>query len=58
MTFDLPPILASKRAFRHDLASASILGKLAMLDELHGSPRRLKLPFQNFPLNPAVIWHI
>ena len=34
MTFDLHQILASKRAFRRELASRSILEKLALLDEL------------------------
>ena len=35
MTFDLAPILASKRAFRHALAARDITEKLRMLDALH-----------------------
>lgn len=35
MTFDLPQILASKRAFRHALAARDITEKLRMLDALH-----------------------
>ena len=35
MTFDLPQILASKRAFRHALAARDITEKLRMLDVLH-----------------------
>lgn len=34
MTFDLPQILASKRAFRHTLAARDITEKLRMLDAL------------------------
>lgn len=34
MTFDLPKILASKRAFRHALAARDITEKLRMLDAL------------------------
>jgi len=34
MTFDLHQILASKRAFRHALATRSIVEKLAFLDAL------------------------
>ena len=34
MTFDLPQILASKRAFRHTLAACHITEKLRMLDAL------------------------
>ena len=34
VTFDLPQILASKRAFRHALAARDILEKLRMLDAL------------------------
>lgn len=35
MTFDLAQILASKRAFRHALATRDITEKLRMLDALH-----------------------
>ena len=34
MTFDLHQILASKRAFRRELASRDIMEKLAMLDAM------------------------
>lgn len=34
MTFDLPQILAGKRAFRHTLAARDITEKLRMLDAL------------------------
>ncbi len=42
MTFDLQLILASKRAFRHELASLSIVEKLAMLDELRSRTLTLR----------------
>ena len=42
MTFDLHQILASKRAFRHALASRDIVEKLAMLDDLRARALTLR----------------
>lgn len=42
MTFDLSQILASKRAFRHTLASRDITEKLRMLDALRARTLALR----------------
>jgi len=44
MTFDLPQILASKRAFRHTLAARDITEKLRMLDALRERALTLRPP--------------
>ncbi len=44
MTFDLPQILASKRAFRHTLAARDIAEKLRMLDALRERALTLRAP--------------
>ena len=44
MTFDLPQILASKRAFRHTLAARDITEKLRMLDALRERALALRPP--------------
>lgn len=42
MTFDLQQILAGKRAYRKTLATADIVVKLAILDQLHDRAMMLR----------------
>lgn len=53
MTFDLPQILASKRVFRHTLASRDITEKLRMLDALR--ERALTLRAARFAASDSTV---
>ena len=53
MTFDLPRILDSKRAYRQTLAGKSIAEKLRMLDALRECALSLRQPAH--PAKPGVV---
>lgn len=54
MTFDLPQILASKRAFRHALAARSLVEKLHLLDSLRERALTLRAA-RLHPSEPTVL---